>query len=73
MVFLNDNIALPALTIAAVYKSCWQVESFFKWIKQRLRIKRFLATRENAVRSQIRCAMALQVWSGLESPRCTTP
>jgi IS4 transposase len=47
--------------IAALYKSRWQVELFFKWIKQRLRIKRFLATSENAVRSQIWCAIATYV------------
>jgi transposase len=52
---------LPALTIAALYKSRWQVELFFKWIKQHLRIKRFLATSENAVKSQIWCAIATYV------------
>ena len=51
--FLTNNTALPALTIAALYKSLWQVELFFKWIKQHLRIKRFIATSENAVRSHI--------------------
>jgi Transposase DDE domain/Domain of unknown function (DUF4372) len=58
LVFLTNNTTLPALTIAALYKSRWQVELFFKWIKQHLRIKRFLATSENAVRSQIWCAVA---------------
>ena len=43
LVFLTNNTVLPALTIAALYKSRWQVELFFKWIKQHLRIKRFLA------------------------------
>src|SRR5208283_4140999 len=61
LVFLTNNIALPPLTIAALYKSRWQVELFFKWIKQHLRIKRFLATSENAVRSQIWCAVATYV------------
>ena len=61
LVFLTNNTALPALTIAALYKSRWQVELFFKWIKQHLRIKRFLATSENAVRSQIWCAIATYV------------
>src|SRR5271156_46693 len=61
LVFLTNNTALPALTIAALYKSRWQVELFFKWIKQHLRIKRFLATSENAVRSQIWCAVATYV------------
>jgi transposase len=61
LVFLTNNTALPTLTIAALYKSRWQVELFFKWIKQHLRIKRFLATSENAVRSQIWCAIATYV------------
>ena len=61
LVFLTNNTALPALTIAAVYKSRWQVELFFKWIKQHLRIKRFLATSENAVKTQIWCAIATYV------------
>lgn len=58
LVFLTNNTSLPAHTIAALYKSRWQVELFFKWIKQHLRIKRFLATTENAVRTQIWCAIA---------------
>jgi len=61
LVFLTNNTTLPAVTIAALYKSRWQVELFFKWIKQHLRIKRFLATSENAVRSQIWCAIATYV------------
>ena len=60
-VFLTNNTALAALTIAELYKSRWQVELFFKWIKQHLRIKRFLATSENAVRSQVWCAIATYV------------
>ncbi len=51
--FLTNNTALPALTIAALYKSRWQVELFFKWIKQHLRIKKFLGTSENAVKMPI--------------------
>ena len=58
LVFLTNNTALPAQTIAALYKSRWQIELFFKWIKQHLRIKRFLATSENAVKTQIWCAIA---------------
>ncbi len=58
LVFLTNNTVLPALTIAALYKSRWQVELFFKWIKQHLRIKRFLGTSENAVKSQIWGAVA---------------
>jgi len=58
LVFLTNNTSLPALTIAALYKSGWQVQLFFKWIKQHLRIKRFLATSENAVKTQVWCAIA---------------
>jgi hypothetical protein len=61
LVFLTNNTTLPALAIAELYKSRWKVELFFKWIKQHLRIKRFLATSENAVRSQIWCAVATYV------------
>ena len=61
LVFLTNNMALPPLTIAALYKSRWQVELFFKWIKQHLRIKRFLATSENAVKTQIWCAISTYV------------
>ena len=50
--FLTNNFALPALTIAQIYKSRWQVELFFKWIKQHLRIKAFYGTSENAVKTQ---------------------
>ncbi|MGH9548692.1 MAG: IS4 family transposase, partial [Terriglobales bacterium] len=57
LVFLTNNSSLPALTIAALYKSRWQVELFFKWIKQHLRIKKFLGTSENAVKTQIWCAV----------------
>lgn len=57
LVFLTNNTVLPALTIAALYKSRWQVELFFKWIKQHLRIKRFLGKSENAVRIQILTAL----------------
>lgn len=58
LVFLTNNTALPALTIAALYKRRWQVELFFKWIKQHLRIKRFMGTSENAVKTQIWIAVA---------------
>jgi hypothetical protein len=61
LVFLTNNTTLPALTIAALYKSRWQVELFFKWIKQHLRIKRFLGNSENAVKTQIWCAVATYV------------
>jgi hypothetical protein len=61
LVFLTNNTVLPALTIAALYKSRWQVELFFKWIKQHLRIKRFIGNSENAVKTQIWCAVATYV------------
>ena len=61
LVFLTNNTTLPPLTIAALYKSRWQVELFFKWIKQHLRIKKFLGTSENAVKTQIWCAVATYV------------
>jgi hypothetical protein len=61
LVFLTNNSALPALTIAALYKSRWQVELFFKWIKQHLRIKHFLGNSENAVKTQVWCAVATYV------------
>ena len=61
LVSLTNNTTLPALTIAALYKSRWQVELFFKWIKQHLRIKKFLGTSENAVKTQIWCAVAVYV------------
>jgi transposase len=61
LVFLTNNTALPALTIAALYKSRWQVELFFKWVKQHLRIKRFYGTSENAVKTQIWTAVAIYV------------
>ncbi len=61
LVFLTNNTSLPPLTIAALYKSRWQVELFFKWIKQHLRIKKFLGTSENAVKTQIWCAVSTYV------------
>jgi len=61
LIFLTNNNALPALTIAALYKSRWQVELFFKWIKQHLRIKHFLGNSENAVKTQVWCAVATYV------------
>jgi hypothetical protein len=61
LIFLTNNTALPALTVAALYKSRWQVELFFKWIKQHLRIKKFLGNNENAVKTQVWCAVATYV------------
>jgi IS4 transposase len=59
--FLTNNFTLPALTIAQIYKRRWQVELFFKWIKQHLRIKAFYGTSENAVKTQIWIAVSVYV------------
>ena len=59
--FLTNNFTLPALTIAQIYKCRWQVELFFKWIKQHLRIKTFYGTSENAVKTQIWIAVSVYV------------
>jgi hypothetical protein len=59
--FLTNNLTLPALTIALLYKSRWEVELFFKWIKQHLRIKAFYGTSENAVKTQIWIALSVYV------------
>jgi hypothetical protein len=61
LVFLTNNFSLPALTIAQIYKQRWQVELFFKWIKQHLRIKAFYGTSENAVKTQIWIAVSVYV------------
>ena len=61
LIFLTNNMALPALTVCALYKNRWQVELFFKWIKQHLRIKRFYGTSENAVKTQIWIAVSVYV------------
>jgi len=59
LVFLTNNFEIPAETVAAVYKQRWQVELFFKWIKQHLRIKSFIGTSINAVKSQIWVALCI--------------
>ena len=61
LVFLANNFELPALTIANLYKCRWQVELFFKWIKQHLRIKAFYGTSENAVKTQVWIAISVYV------------
>ena len=61
LVFLTNRTDLEALTICDLYKSRWQVELFFKWIKQHLRIKRFFGTSENAVKSQLWVAVSVYV------------
>jgi hypothetical protein len=61
LVFLTNNFSLPAMTIAELYRCRWQVELFFKWIKQNLRIKTFYGTSENAVKAQIWIAISVYV------------
>lgn len=61
LVFLTNNFDLPALVIAKLYKSRWQVELFFKWIKQHLRIKAFFGTTDNAVKTQVWIAIGVYV------------
>jgi IS4 transposase len=61
LVFLTNNFALPALTIARLYQCRWQVELFFKWIKQHLRIKAFYGTSDNAVKTQVWIAISVYV------------
>jgi hypothetical protein len=73
LVFLTNNFALDALTIAKLYKSRWQVELFFKWIKQHLRIKAFFGTSENAVKSQIWIAVSVYVLVAIVKKRLALP
>jgi len=71
LVFLTNQFGLPAATICALYKSRWQVELFFKWIKQHLRIKRFFGTSENAVKTQIWIAVSVYVLVAIVKKRLT--
>jgi len=71
--FLTNNFTLPAITIAQIYKSRWQVELFFKWIKQHLRIKAFYGTSENAVKTQIWIAVSVYVLVAIVRKRLTLP
>src|SRR5580693_5535719 len=73
LVFLTNNFALDALTIAKLYKCRWQVELFFKWIKQHLRIKVFFGTSENAVKSQIWTAISVYVLVAIVKKRLALP
>ena len=61
LAFLTNNLTLPALSIAVLYKKRWRVELFFKWIKQHLRIKAFFGTSDNAVKTQIWIAISTYV------------
>jgi len=71
--FLTNNFTLPAVTIAQIYKSRWQVELFFKWIKQHLRIKAFYGTSENAVKTQIWIAVSVYVLVAIIRKRLMLP
>ncbi len=73
LVFLTNNFALPALTIAELYRCRWQVELFFKWIKQHLRIKAFFGTSENAVKTQIWIAISVYVLVAIVKKRLSLP
>ena len=72
LVFLTNNFDLPALTIAQLYRCRWQVELFFKWIKQHLRIKKFYGTSENAVKTQIWIAISVYVLVAIVKKRLNT-
>jgi hypothetical protein len=67
--FLTNNFTLPALTIAEIYRSRWQVELFFRWIKQNLRIKKFYGVSENAVKTQIWIAVSVYVLAAIVRKR----
>ena len=69
LIFLTNQFTLPPLTICALYKSRWQIELFFKWIKQHLRIKCFYGTSENAVKTQLWIAIAVYVLVALVKKR----
>ena len=73
LVFLTNNFAHDALTIAKLYKCRWQVELFFKWIKQHLRIKAFFGTSENAVKSQIWIAVSVYVLVAIVKKQLVLP
>ena len=73
LVFLTNNTDLPARTIAELYRCRWQIELFFKWIKQHLRIKSFFGTSENAVKSQIWIAVSVYVLVDILKKRLNLP
>jgi hypothetical protein len=73
LVFLTNHFSLPALTIADLYRCRWQIELFFKWIKQHLRIKAFYGTSENAVRTQIWIAVSVYVLVAIIKKRLDLP
>jgi IS4 transposase len=69
LVFLSNNFLIPALSVAQLYKSRWQVELFFRWIKQHLRIKAFYGTSQNAVKTQIWIAISVYVLAAIVKKR----
>lgn len=71
--FLTNNFKIPAITVADLYRSRWQVELFFRWIKQHLRIKVFLGTTENAVKTQIWIAVSVYVLVAIARKRLEVP
>ena len=73
LVFLTNNFHLPALTVAELYRCRWQVELFFKWIKQHLRIKAFFGTSENAVKTQVWIAITVYVLVAIIKKRLSLP
>jgi hypothetical protein len=73
LVFLTNNFTVPALTIAHLYRCRWQIELFFKWIKQHLRIKNFYGTSDNAVRTQVWVAISVYVLVALLKKRLKLP
>jgi len=73
LVFLTNNFDIPAKTVADVYKQRWQVELFFKWIKQHLRFKRFYGTSENAVKSQIWVGLCIYLLVAIAKKRLDIP
>jgi hypothetical protein len=73
LIFLTNNFTLPAFTITELYRCRWQVELFFKWIKQHLRIKAFFGTSENAVKSQIWIAVSVYVLVAIVKKRLKLP
>jgi hypothetical protein len=73
LIFLTNNFVLPAFTITELYRCRWQIELFFKWIKQHLRIKAFFGTSENAVKSQIWIAVSAYVLVAIVKKRLKIP
>ena len=73
LVFLTNNFQLSPLTIAKLYKSRWQIELFFRWLKQHLRIRRFFGTSANAVKTQIWIALSVYLLAAIVRKRLDLP